>query len=203
MNNDVVTSIQSLSAVGEELHKQYVKNVVSGETSISETLSKVGFFLFSSQHHKGQTKQQTETALLKQNLQIANKLWMTASIRGITPEEFFPYENNIDPPSISFACQMRRGIKSDLLTCLESVTPKSKCADIPNTVTAGIVDAPCLVHMIPPDPGSTFEDYRHKIMNHGKQKLVKVCEVGKYTILWIYGCFIGFYSIKVIITYDL
>ena len=128
---------------------------------------------------------------------------MTASIRGITPEEFFPYENNIDPPSISFACQMRRGTKSDLLPCLESVTPKSKCADIPNTVTAGIVDAPCLVHMIPPDPGSTFEDYRHKIMNHGKQKLVKVCEVGKYTILWIYGCFIGFYSIKVIITYDL
>ena len=84
MNNDVVASIQSLSAVGEDLHKQYVKNVISGKTSITETLSKVGFFLFSSQHRKGQTKQQTETALLKQNLQLANKLWMTASIRGNT-----------------------------------------------------------------------------------------------------------------------
>ena len=50
MNDDVVASIQSLSAVGEDLHKQYVKNVISGETSITETLSKVGFFLFSSQH---------------------------------------------------------------------------------------------------------------------------------------------------------
>ena len=74
---------------------------------------------------------------------------------------------------------MRKGTKSDLLLCLESVAPKSKCAEIPNTVTAGIVDAPCLVHMITPDPGSTFEDYRQKIMNHGKQKLVKVCEVEK------------------------
>lgn len=118
-------------------------------------------FLFSSQHHKGQTKKQTETALLEQNLQIENKLWMTTSIRGITPEEFFPCENNIDPPSIALACQMRKGTKSDLLPCLESVTHKSKCAEIPNTVTAGIVDAPCLVHMITPDPGSTFEDYRH------------------------------------------
>ena len=35
------------------------------------------------------------------------------------------------------------------------------CAEIPNIVTADIVDAPCLVHMITPDPGSTFEDYRH------------------------------------------
>ena len=35
MNVDIVASIQSLSAVGEDLHKQYVKNVVSGETSIS------------------------------------------------------------------------------------------------------------------------------------------------------------------------
>ena len=110
---------------------------------------------------------------------------MTTSIRGITPEEFFPCENNIDPPSIALACQMRKGTKSDLLPCLESVTHKSKCAEIPNTVTAGIVDAPCLVHMITPDPGSTFEDYRHYIMNHGKQKLVKGCEVEMYTIKWI------------------
>ena len=43
---------------------------------------------------------------------------------------------------------MRKGTKFDLLPCLESVTPKSKCAEIPNTVTAGTVDAPCLVLMI-------------------------------------------------------
>ena len=73
INADVFASIQSLSAVGEDFHKQYVKNVVSGETSTSEILAKVGILL-SSQYHKGQNKQQTETALLKQNLQIANKL---------------------------------------------------------------------------------------------------------------------------------
>ena len=43
MNNDVAVYIQNLSAVGEDLHRQYVKNVISGKTSISETLSKVGF----------------------------------------------------------------------------------------------------------------------------------------------------------------
>ena len=83
---------------------------------------------------------------------------MTASIRGITPEKLFSYENNIDPPSIDFACQMRKGTKSDLLLYLESVNPESKCVEIPNTVTAGIVDIPYLAHMITPDPGSTFED---------------------------------------------
>ena len=174
MNKEVVASYQNLSAVGKSLHTEYVLSVVAGEKSITETLSKVGCLLFSSQHRRGQTKQQTETALMKQNLQLAHKLWMTASVRGITSEEFFTHENNIDPPSITFAGQMRQCSKSDLLSCLEAVTPKSKCAVIPNTVTAGIVDAPCLVHMITPDPGSTFGDYRNKIMNYGKLKLVKV-----------------------------
>ena len=54
---------------------------------------------------------------------------------------------------------MRKGTKSDLLLCLESVAPQSKFTEIPNTLTAGIVDATCLVHMITPDPGNTFEDY--------------------------------------------
>ena len=50
----------------------------------------------------------------------------------------------------------------------------AKCAEIPCVVTAGIIDAPALFHMISPDRGSTFEAYRDKINNHGKQKLVKV-----------------------------
>ena len=47
INADVFASIQSLSAVGEDFHKQYVKNVVSGETSTSEILAKVGILLSS------------------------------------------------------------------------------------------------------------------------------------------------------------
>ena len=37
-------------------------------------------------------------------------------------------------------------------------------------------------------------------MNHGKQKLVKGCEVEMYTIIWIYSFF---YRINDTITYDL
>ena len=170
----MIASYKNLSTVGESLHNEYVKNVVSGNTPISETLKKVGFLLFQSQHRKGQTKLQTETALMKQNLQLAHKLWMTASVRGITPEEFFTHENNKDPPSIASAGQMRQGTKSDFLSCLEADTPKAKCAEIPSSVTTCIVDAPCLTHMITPDQGSTFGDYRDKITNYGKQKLVKV-----------------------------
>lgn len=174
MNKDVISSYQNLSSVGASSHKEYVLSVVAGETSIAETLKKVDLLLFSSHHRKGQTKQQTETALMKQNLKLAHKLWMTASVRGITPEEFFKHENNIDPPSIAFAGQMRQSNKSDILSCLEEVSPLSKCPVTPNTVTAGLIDAPCLVHMVTPDLGSSFGDYRTKITNYGKSKLTKV-----------------------------
>ena len=174
MNEEVIQSYRNLAAVGEKQHKEYINSVIAGKTSITDTLSKVGMVLFSSQQRKGQSKQKTETALLKQNLDLAHKLWMTASVRGIAPEDFFTHENNVDPPSIAFAGQLRSGEKSDFLPCLESVSETAKCAEIPCVVTAGIIDAPALFHMISPDRGSTFEAYRDKINNHGKQKLVKV-----------------------------
>ena len=41
--------------------------------------------------------------------------------------------------------------KSAILLCFESVTELAKVAEVPNTVTAGIIDAQALFHMIKPD----------------------------------------------------
>ena len=65
------------------------------------------------------------------------------------------------------------------MSCLESVTELAKVAEVPNTVTAGIIDAPALLHMIKPDKDDTFETYRGKITNYGKLKLAKVAYLSK------------------------
>ena len=170
----VADSMKLLETTGSDLESNYVTDVVSGKNPITDPLKNVGCLLFSSQHKKGRTRQQTELALLKYNLNLISKLFMTATTQGIPPEKFFARENHTDPPALAFAGVMRHGTKSDLLTCLESVTEKAKISELPDDVTAGVSDGPFMAHCIVPDAGSTYKDYSVKYNGHGENKLRKV-----------------------------
>ena len=140
---------------------------ISGENPITDSLKHVGFLLFSSQHKKGQTRQQTELALMKYNFNIISKLFLTATTRNIPPESVFSGKNHIDPPSLAFAGEMRHGTKADFLLCLESVTENAKISEFRDDVTAGIADGAFLVHCIVPYIGSNYKEYSEKFNKLG------------------------------------
>ena len=162
-------SIKCLEGTGADLESNYMTAVITGENPITDPLKNVGFLLFSSQHKKGQTRQQTELALMKYNFNNIFKLFLTATTRNIPPEAVFSGENHIDPPSLAFAGEMRHGMKADFLLCLESVTENAKINEILDDVTAGIADGAFLVHCIVPDVGSNYKEYSEKFNKHGEK----------------------------------
>ena len=182
MSEDVVTSLHTLEGVGLSLYRDH-RQVLCGKLPVTQPIKMNGFFLFAAKKKRQQTKSEHQVELLKYNLNTYAKLWMTSQARGISPEEMFSHENHQDPPSIAFAGQLRDGTKSTLIDILSSDIPN--VAELPQSVRMLIVDGAALVHMIKPDPGSTFEQYAEKIHKYLNVRLNKVKPSEILNLYWV------------------
>ena len=82
------------------------------------------------------------------------RLYIACQIRDGNLEDFFKYENQPWPPSLSELGQLRGGQKADLLKCLSSTT-----VDTQPAVDAVILDGAVVVQMLQPRTAHTFDDY--------------------------------------------
>lgn len=171
MPDDVVASLRSLEEVGLCLYREH-HQVLSGKLPITQPIKMNGFFLFAAKKKRVQAKIAHKMELLNYNLNTMGKLFLTSQARGISPEEMFSYENHQDPPSLAFAGELNDGDKSAMLDILTEDVPN--VPEIPDTVRLQLIDGPALVHMIKPDPGSTFDQYSDKIYNYLDGRLKKV-----------------------------
>ncbi|KAL8593397.1 hypothetical protein ACOMHN_067072 [Nucella lapillus] len=71
-------------------------------------------------------------------------------------EEFFRYENQREPPSLSNQGSLRSGKKSDILEHLNVPTDRSAEA---KAATVLVLDMAAVVHMVRPTSAQTFNDY--------------------------------------------
>ena len=67
-------------------------------------------------------------------------------------DNFFKYENQKEPPSLSDQGKLRSGTKSDVLQCL--TIPKLTPSD---DVTVKVLDGPAVVHMVRPTYGTNYQ----------------------------------------------
>ena len=70
--------------------------------------------------------------------------------------DFFRFENQREPPSLSDRGRLRSGTKSDILKCLG--VPATACTAA-RDVTVIVIDMPAVVHMVRPARAATFTDY--------------------------------------------
>lgn len=96
--------------------------------------------------------------MLKEDCALFGRLYVACQNRDGNIEEFFTYENQPWPPSLSQMGKLRSGNKSDLVKCL----PKSlkDKVDAPDAV---ILDGAVVVQMLPPSTASTFEEYFNEV----------------------------------------
>ena len=71
-------------------------------------------------------------------------------------DEFIKHENNAFTPSISQNGQLRKGTKSDLLTCLLGFCDTTGKEPV---IDAKILDGPAVVQLLSPRGCKTFDDY--------------------------------------------
>ena len=90
-----------------------------------------------------------------------SRLFITCQNRAGDLDDFFKYENQEYPLSISQLNELRSGNKSELLKYLEDKADSPTLNELPETDMV-IVDGAAIVNKLSLDPDMTFEDCASK-----------------------------------------
>ncbi|CAG2256073.1 unnamed protein product [Mytilus edulis] len=127
-------------------------------TSVVDTIRKIEKIgKTQTPHGKTVSAMKDKISILKSDVSLFSRLYISCQTRGGDLEDFFAHENNINPPALSQHGKMRLGTKSDLLSkCLEPLTTTT--CDAPE-VDALVIDGAAIVNMLKPSTSRTFDDY--------------------------------------------
>ena len=117
--------------------------------------------------------------VLKEDCTLFSRLYIACQNRDGNLEDFFKFENQPWPPSLSQLGQLRGGTKADLVTCLSVVS--SQVMEQPS-VDAIILDGAVVVQMLQPKAVSTFKEYFESVF--APYILRKLNDVKRLDIVW-------------------
>ena len=127
MDAAVVSSVQTVSKVGEEQFNTFVKErFVDRSKLITDPLKKNNLPTFSTQGKKILSKDKAKVEILKEDCVLFSRLCIACQSRDGNLEEFFKYENQPWPPSLSQMGSLRGGQKADLVKCFQSLDNKHR-----------------------------------------------------------------------------
>ena len=106
------------------------------------------------------SKDKATVGVLKQDLALFSRLYISCQTRDGNLEEFVKCKNQPWPPSLSETGQLRGGQKADLIKCLPNSS--SQCTTQP-TIDAAVLDGAVIVQMLKPGTAQTFEDYFNNV----------------------------------------
>ena len=122
-------------------------------------------------------------AEIRSDRNLFSRLYVACQVRDGNLDEFFSYENQSCPPSLSDRGQLRLGTKSDIVHCLEDTVVTTVEEDA-SLVVADVVmlDGPAIVNMLKPGSSKTFRDYAQDVfIPYAKLQLDKAQRVD---IVW-------------------
>ena len=156
MENEVAMSLSKITELGKTLHSEYVDTRLTNATvPVSHTIKRNNSFTFS--NRPDTRKKGEKVGMLKQNTTLITQLFLSLQSR---PEadmvDFFKYENQREPPSLSDRGLLRAGNKSDILTCIKAPTARVCTA---RQVSVMFFDMAAIIHMVRPTRAVTFAEY--------------------------------------------
>ncbi|KAK3735626.1 hypothetical protein QZH41_007395 [Actinostola sp. cb2023] len=157
MDAAVVSTVQNVRKIGEEQFQTFIKErFIDRSKPITYPLKKNNLPTFSTQSKKVISKDKAKVQVLKEDCQLFSRLYIACQSRDGNLEEFFRFENQPWPLSLSQMGQLRGGQKADLVKCLSNTS--AQIVEHP-TVDAVILDGAVIVQMLPPRTACTFEEY--------------------------------------------
>ena len=157
MDSSVVNTVRNARKIGEEQFKTFMnERLVERNKPITEPIKKNNLPTFNVHSKKVVSKDKAKVGVLKQDLALFSRLYISCQTRDGNLEEFFKFENQPWPPSLSETGQLRGGQKADLIKCLPN---SSNQCTIQPTIDAAILDGAVIVQMLKPGTAQTFEDY--------------------------------------------
>lgn len=153
----VIDTVENARKIGEEQFNTFIKErFIDRSKPITEPLKKNKLPTFSTPSKKVISKDKAKVALLKEDCALFSRLYIACQNRDGNLEDFFRYENQPWPPSLSQLNQLRGGQKADLLKCLPDISAQP--ATQPD-VDAVILDGAVIAQILRPRTSRTFEEY--------------------------------------------
>ena len=154
MCQEAVQSVREAQRLGKEQYDQYVKErLVKGEVSLYDVIKRNNLPLLREKNKVSTSKGKLKMVSLKQECKLYASLYVACQSRNGDLQDFFTHENHSYPPAISEYGKLRKCIKADFLSSLESFG--STCHSGPD-VTAKIIDGSAAVQMTTPQDAKTF-----------------------------------------------
>lgn len=158
-DDTVSSSVRISHNLGSKQLETFFRERLQGTVSIHDPIhkNKLPLFTFKSAA-KNKSASRLKVAELKMDCQLFSHLYIACQSRESDLNEFFRHENQACPPSLSQRGSLRFGTKSDLLTCLSTLSNPTK--DISELdVECCILDGAVIVQMLNPGGSRNFEEY--------------------------------------------
>lgn len=180
MDAAVVNTVQTVSKIGQEQCKNFVKErFIERSKPITDPLKKNNLATFSTQGKKTLSKDKAKVEVLKEDCALLSRLYIACQSQDGNLEEFFKYENQPWLPSLSQMGNLRGGQKADLVKCLP--TPSTQTTENP-IVDAVILDGAVIVQMLLPKTALTFDEYFNAVFAPYVMKQLE--SVNRVDLVW-------------------
>lgn len=180
MNEEVVQTVRTVRQLGEQQFKAFLKERLEDKTKLlTDALKKNNLPTFNVQEKKLVSKDKAKITVLKEDCALFSRLYIACQNREGNLEDFFKFENQPWPPSLSQIGQLRGGTKADLVKCL--LDASSQTVEQPS-VDAIILDGAVVVQMLQPKAVSTFEEYFDSVV--APYILRQLEDVKRLDIVW-------------------
>lgn len=149
-------------------------------TDFWDPIKSNNFVIFKEKPPARVSKAAQKYKLLKNDCQLFSRLFIGCTNRSSNLDEFFEYENQPFPISISENGHIRLGTKSDILECLEDFY-KGGELDETKFITSYIIEGAIIPHFLTTRGVKTFADYSTKVQSYVKNFTDKYSRVD---IVW-------------------
>ena len=152
----IVETFETSESVGQNRYREFVtQRLEASSKSLFEHINQTKLPLFSSHPLKSKSKEQRHVASLKRNVSLPSLQFVSFNL-----ETFFSHENQDFPTSLSTYGDIRTGTKSDILQCLEKVSPSQNDRQ---DVDMLLLDGAVIVNMLGPRAVKTFQEYSQQV----------------------------------------
>ncbi|KAK3909702.1 Cis-prenyltransferase 4, chloroplastic [Frankliniella fusca] len=118
---------------------------------------------------------------MKTDMQLFAKLYLNTKTLNLDRDEFFRYENQPFPPSLSVNGRLRGGEKHLLLHKLMQLAPK---AAAPTSFDGIVFDGAAVVNYLPPRSSHTFQQYAEEEVLGYITSQASLLHAGRVDVVW-------------------
>ena len=160
VDKNLVSKLQTVMEQGHTQFSNFVQSrFIDKSIGLEDKIQRNKNKIFTTQVTKKFNNGKMKLVEARQEIQLFSRLYIACQTRDSELNEFFSHENHAYPPALSLGGEIRKGNKSDLLTCFASIS--EPVHEIPS-VTATILDGAAIVHIVEPDGCKTFTEYGNR-----------------------------------------